>query len=89
MFKKKLKVAILGAGSFGTAMAFIASHNNYIIYLYCRDENQKDHINKYHTNPKRLTEFTLPNSIIASTDLNETIANASIIIHAIPVQTYT
>ena len=84
--RKNIKIAGLGAGSFGTAMAYIASHNDYSVYLYCRDEAQKNQINRFHKNPKRLSEFILPNNIVASTDIIETVSNATIIIHTIPAQ---
>ena len=80
------KIAVLGAGSFGTAMAFIASHKYDQVNIFCRDPEQARHINKHHVNPKRMSDFILPSSIVAFDNVKDAIDGIEMIIHAIPVQ---
>eukprot|EP00466_Bigelowiella_natans_P003029 jgi/Bigna1/70747/fgenesh1_pg.13_\ len=40
------KVAVLGAGSYGTAMAYVATHNGHSVCVYARDQKVVDSINK-------------------------------------------
>eukprot|EP00472_Partenskyella_glossopodia_P003889 CAMPEP_0197525924 /NCGR_PEP_ID=MMETSP1318-20131121/15152_1 /TAXON_ID=552666 /ORGANISM="Partenskyella glossopodia, Strain RCC365" /LENGTH=371 /DNA_ID=CAMNT_0043079773 /DNA_START=302 /DNA_END=1417 /DNA_ORIENTATION=+ len=80
------KVAVLGSGSYGTAMAYIATHNKHKVMLYSRDQKVVDSINKKHVNPKRFSSVVLPESISASTDIEEVLLGASVVIHAVPAQ---
>ena len=80
------KIAVLGAGSFGTAMAVIAAERNTVVYLLCRDPAQVEQINMKHVNIKRFTDFVLPSNIIATMDVEEAFRDVSLIVHAIPSQ---
>lgn len=81
------KIAVLGAGAFGTALAFAAaSGTQHTVYLYCRDKAQAETINRDHYNPKRNSQCKLPETIIATTDLEKCVHNAAIILHCIPAQ---
>lgn len=79
------KICVLGGGSYGTALAFVASKNNNVV-IYARDINQVNHINKYHSNLKRFPQVILPNNITATTSLSTAVENSDLIIHAIPCQ---
>eukprot|EP01137_Pigoraptor_chileana_P020147 Opistho-2@82135 len=80
------KVAVFGAGSFGTALAMVASRAGHTVVIYSRDQQQADAINKDHRNPKFMKEFELPAAISCTTDLVTAVSGASMIIHAIPAQ---
>mmetsp|Transcript_5022 Transcript_5022/g.10144 ORF Transcript_5022/g.10144 Transcript_5022/m.10144 type:complete len:308 (+) Transcript_5022:483-1406(+) len=43
-------------------------------------------INEEHRNPKRLSEFSLPDGVTASTNAEFALADAQLLVHAIPVQ---
>ena len=79
-------VTILGGGSYGTALACIAAKVNPKVIIYVRDIIQADTINQKHYNPKRFPYQTLPLNIEAITCLESALAEASLIIHAIPSQ---
>ena len=61
-------VTVFGAGSFGTAMAVVAARNGHTVRILARDPAQVATINKDHRNPKRLSDFVLPDNITATTD---------------------
>ena len=80
------KVTVLGAGSFGTAMAMSAARNNHNVVFYCRDPVQAESINTKHVNNEFHCSFTLPNNITATTDLVAALKDTDMIIHALPCQ---
>mmetsp|Transcript_12817 Transcript_12817/g.18390 ORF Transcript_12817/g.18390 Transcript_12817/m.18390 type:complete len:430 (+) Transcript_12817:175-1464(+) len=55
----KQKVVVLGAGAFGTAMAYAAAQGGNDVVIYMRDKNQCQTINTEHRNPRYLSEFSL------------------------------
>jgi glycerol-3-phosphate dehydrogenase (NAD(P)+) len=59
--------AIIGCGSFGTALAFLLGKKIPIVTLIGRDTSVTDHINLHHHNPRYLREALLPESVRAST----------------------
>jgi len=47
-----VKICVLGAGAFGTAMATVAARNNHEGVIYARDHAVVDSLNNDHINPK-------------------------------------
>jgi glycerol-3-phosphate dehydrogenase (NAD+) len=98
----KLNVTVLGAGSFGTAIARRIALNirdkqeiqdnfdkNVRIWLLdeiCDDRSLVDIINEDHTNPKYLPNVMLPNTVIAYRSIIESVKDADIIVFGIPHQ---
>mmetsp|Transcript_21591 Transcript_21591/g.26728 ORF Transcript_21591/g.26728 Transcript_21591/m.26728 type:complete len:346 (-) Transcript_21591:7-1044(-) len=81
-----LKVSVVGAGSYGTAMAQIAARNNNSVKLYARDEKQVKMINDTHHNPKYLSDFELLPNIQAINDVSECLKDADVIMLCLPAQ---
>ena len=65
------KVAVIGAGSWGTALAIVLADNGHDVMLWARRQEQIDEINEKHTNQQYLPEIELPKSIVGTTDLRE------------------
>ena len=79
-----MKIAIIGAGSWGTALAFIVS-KNYNLTWWVRREKLANQIRFKKRNTKYLAGCKLNTSKInISTDLRSTIINSELIIVAIP-----
>lgn len=78
-------IAVLGAGSYGTALAFVCG-KNHNVKLLCRDKNQAETINKTKFNPKRFKTIKLPNTLKATTSVVDCVKDADIILHCIPAQ---
>lgn len=79
-------ITVLGAGSFGTALASLAAENATEVRLFCRDINQANYINLNHKNPKRMSEFLLSTKIEATVDIEYALSKTDLIIHTIPSQ---
>lgn len=85
----KLRVAIIGMGAFGTAMAALAARNGHEVRAFVRDEAQRAVINAQHRNPKAKTleEFDLSENVVAVASVKEACEGAALILHALPAQT--
>ena len=81
-------IAVLGGGSFGTALADISATNGHTVRLWMRSEEQVDSINKEHVNRRYLPEFTINPAVTASTDLHQVIADADVVFIAIPSKSF-
>jgi glycerol-3-phosphate dehydrogenase (NAD(P)+) len=82
------KIAVLGAGSWATAIVKMLSENvsrDNSIYWYMRSEESIAFIKEHGRNPKYLSSVELDtNILILSSDINEVIQRSDIVIFAIP-----
>ena len=85
---KTEKVAIMGGGSFGTAMATLLARNKATldVCILVRSEADATAINEQHVNRKYLPDHELPPSVHATTDPAVALPDADFIVHAVPVQ---
>src|SRR2546423_7930330 len=76
-------VTVVGAGSWGTAVAAIAADNGARVRLWCRREEIADGINS-----KRETAYlpgcVLPDGIEATSDLGWAVAGAAVVVMGVP-----
>ena len=85
ILKNKLKVAVLGGGSWATALIKILMVNKRNIGWYMRSEKNKEFIERNQHNPAYLTTTNLNTKRLKiSTDINYVVKKADIIIVAIP-----
>lgn len=77
-------VGVLGAGSFGTALAKLLAEGGHRVRLWARDPVVVATINEEHRHPRRLTDVRLPPGLVATTDLGEAMHEASLIVSGIP-----
>ncbi|GAA0369645.1 NAD(P)H-dependent glycerol-3-phosphate dehydrogenase [Bacillus horti] len=80
------KVAVLGAGSWGTALSIVLADNQFDVALWSRREEQVFEINDRHTNEKYLPDRTLPTSIYASTSLEEVLQDTKYVLLVLPTK---
>ena len=78
-----MRVAVIGAGSWGTTVACIASRNCPTT-LWARRSALADEINSQHTNERYLPSFTLPAVLRGSSSLEETVSAADVVVMAVP-----
>lgn len=84
--KKPQNVCVIGAGAFGTAMAYAISKNKHNVRLWMRDSSQRDTINETRQNPKKMSQYKLPDNIKATCDLAAAVKDCILIIMALPCQ---
>ena len=78
------RVAVLGGGSFGTAIAHMIAENQHQVSLWLRNEERADEINLQRVNSRYLPELTLNPHIMATTDLAAAVSDADFVFVAVP-----
>ena len=82
-----MKIGVLGAGAFGTAMAMVAGRRGHQVLLWARDSEQVASIQATRRNPKYgLEEFELPENVQATNSLEEACQNADVLLLCLPAQ---
>ena len=80
-------VTVIGAGSFGTALAMVLDQAGNNVQLWAREKDIADYINEKHKNPSYLSEIDLPGSIKAYNDLEQCLKSQDMIVFATPSHT--
>jgi glycerol-3-phosphate dehydrogenase (NAD(P)+) len=81
---EKQKVAVIGAGSWGTALALVAARNHHEVRLWARQPEAAQEINDSRRNPFYLSDFDLPENLRATSSLEEAIDGADFAIIVVP-----
>lgn len=77
-------IAVIGSGSWGTALAAILTKYDHQVKMWARSQAAVDEINSKHTNEKYLPGVTLPETLTATTDREAVLEGAEIVISAVP-----
>lgn len=80
------RVAVFGAGSWGTAFSLVLADAGNDVVMWARREELADLINNDHENPDYLPGVTLSTSVTATHDPEKACADASIVVLAVPSQ---
>lgn len=77
-------ISIIGAGSWGTALAKLLSDKGGNTTLWCYEKEVAETINTRHQNPIYLSNIMLPKTIKATHDLKEALEEKKIIFSVVP-----
>ena len=80
------KMCVIGAGSWGSALALSLYKNNHKVFMWTRDIEQVEEIRTTKINSKFLPGIVFPKDLIVSNDLEEVILDSEIIVLAVPSQ---
>ncbi|MEC1719666.1 NAD(P)H-dependent glycerol-3-phosphate dehydrogenase [Schinkia azotoformans] len=80
------RCTVIGAGSWGTALAIVLADNGHEVRLWGHREDQINEINSRHTNEKYLPDVELPTSIAGYFDLEAAIKDIDTVILAVPTK---
>lgn len=80
------KIAVLGAGSWGTALANVAAENGHNVMLWTYKESQVPEINEQHTNTQYLGENPLHPGVVATADMTEAVKGAELVLSVVPTK---
>ena len=81
-----LKVAMIGEGAWGTAIAQVLAENGYTVQLWCHDPQVAASIKKDQINHRYLPGIRLHKNIIPTVDLAQAVCGVRWIFEAIPVR---
>jgi glycerol-3-phosphate dehydrogenase (NAD(P)+) len=79
-----MKVSVIGAGSWGSAIAWLLGTKGAEVWLWARDENVATTLNTTHHNPRYLTDTVFPSTITASTNLATVLKDAEAVVLVTP-----
>jgi glycerol-3-phosphate dehydrogenase (NAD(P)+) len=77
-------ITVLGAGSWGTALAALIARHGYPVTLWGRDAAQVATIDARHENTRYLPGIALPDTLRATTDLASAVASAAMLLVVTP-----
>lgn len=78
------RIAVIGAGSWGTALAMVAANNQHDVALWAREAEVALAIQNTRRNPFYLSDFDLPENIRATVSLEEALSDADCVLTVIP-----
>ncbi len=82
------RVAVLGGGSFGTALASIAADNGFEVRQWLRDPALVEQINREHRNGRYLPDYAINPAVQASNAFEDVLPGAGLVLVAIPSQAF-
>jgi glycerol-3-phosphate dehydrogenase (NAD(P)+) len=82
------RVAVFGAGSWGTAFSIVLADGGNEVSLWARRESVADSINETGENADYLPGIALPPTITATHDVEKAAADADVVVFATPSQTF-
>ena len=77
-------VAVIGAGSWGTALAMLIARQNFTVLLWGKDAKHIELMKAEHCNSRYLPHFRLPRNIIPTADLSAVSARSQKFVIAVP-----
>ena len=81
-----MRVAVLGSGSWGTALAKVLAENKHETTLWGIEPEVIESINMHQENERYLPEAKLPSELEATLDLSQAIRRVELIVLAVPSQ---
>ncbi|GED81366.1 NAD(P)H-dependent glycerol-3-phosphate dehydrogenase [Latilactobacillus curvatus] len=81
-----VKIAVLGAGSWGTILANLLVENGHQVELWGNDPKKVAEINEQHTNTHYLPDFKIDPQLHATIDLNVALDQVDVVLFVIPTQ---
>lgn len=78
------RVAFIGGGSFGTALAAMLGNKGLYVSIWDRKKSVVDNINKFRHNEKYLKNCVIPNCVTAYKDIQKAICGSDIVVLAVP-----
>jgi glycerol-3-phosphate dehydrogenase (NAD(P)+) len=82
----KTAIAVIGAGSWGTALAMVLADNGHEVRLWSHAEEQVKEINETHTNKKYLPDIVLSELIVGYASISDALAGVDTLILAVPTK---
>ena len=82
------RIGIIGAGSWGTALATVLAEKGHNVTIWLRDRKQAEDIQRNRENKKYLPGIRLSDNIKVTEDKKEAASNAEALLFSIPAQSF-
>jgi glycerol-3-phosphate dehydrogenase (NAD(P)+) len=82
-----MRVAVMGAGSWGSVFSMILSDANCDVTLWARSSAVADDINSTHINHAYQPDLILPANVVATANPDQALTDADLVVLAMPAQT--
>jgi glycerol-3-phosphate dehydrogenase (NAD(P)+) len=83
-----MKISVIGAGSFGTAMAVVAARSGHEVMMWAHDPRVAAGIRERRTNPVYLTGIPLSDTITPTSSIEEAVAFSDVLFMVVPSHHY-
>lgn len=78
------RIGVVGAGSWGIALAFLLSNNGHEVTVWSRTDKSVEKLRAYHGNEDKLRGVKLDESVKFTSDIKETVSGKDIIVLVVP-----
>ncbi|MEN8262365.1 MAG: NAD(P)H-dependent glycerol-3-phosphate dehydrogenase [Nitrospirota bacterium] len=80
------KIAVIGAGSWGTTLASLLADKGNDVYMWVYEDDLAEEIREKGVNSKYLPGYKLPERLRASSDIKEILKDAGYVLNVVPTQ---
>ncbi len=81
-----MKISVVGAGSWGTALASLLSGSGHDVTIWALEDEVAEQINRSHKNDMYLAGYDLPPALRASSSLEEVLDDTELVVNVVPTQ---
>lgn len=87
MREEHLSIAVVGAGSWGMALAYVLSNNGHRVSVFTRSAKHAEEFARLHENREKLPGVILKDTVSFSSDLPEVVKQKDVIVMVVPSRT--
>lgn len=80
------KIAVLGAGSWGSTLANVLGEHGYDVRLWAHHPEQAEELQQQRTNKRYLDDFTVDEHVTATSDLTQALEDVEMILFVVPTK---
>ena len=86
--ENRYHISVLGAGSWGTALAILLARNHHVTQLWSHSEKSAQRLEETRCNHRYLPDVQLPEGLRVTSDLQGAVVSANVILFAVPSQAF-
>lgn len=86
--ENRYHISVLGAGSWGTALAILLARNHHVTQLWSHSKASAQRIEQTRCNNRYLPDIQLPEGLKVTSDLQSAVTSADVILFAVPSQAF-
>src|SRR5688572_9544311 len=79
-----MRLAVVGAGAWGTTLAHVAARSISDVTLWARETDVAQDINRAHENPRFLADVSLDPSVRATNEITDAVRDRDLVVFAAP-----